>query len=255
MFSCEIDAWLAYVHSNQTHIRAQEQDAALMGHEVQDSENIYLPVSFLGSSCWSSNQIADSLAIAAAYGPLTFFVTFTCNSNWPEICSCLQLGQTYTDIPVIVCQVFKQKLSHLMQAFRTMFSNTGHLLYSIQCIEFQQHGLLHTHILLKYPNNCAAPDNIDHIILAHIPEAADDAAIVHHFMIHPTHNSRIINNVPPSPENPLKYCKKWKDGVRVCQFGYPKPPQEQMSFDTAGWVLYQQSKEDTLVVPYCLPLI
>jgi len=87
MFSREIDTRLAYIRSNQTRLRAQEQDAALMGHEIQDSENIYLPASFLGSGRWSSNQIADSLTIAATYGPPTFFVTFTCNSDWPEICS------------------------------------------------------------------------------------------------------------------------------------------------------------------------
>jgi hypothetical protein len=40
--------------------------AALMAIEdVSDAENIYLPASFLGSARWSSNQIADSLAIAA----------------------------------------------------------------------------------------------------------------------------------------------------------------------------------------------
>ena len=254
MFSREIDARLAYIHSNQDRICAQEQDAALMGHEVQDSENIYLPASFLGSGRWSSNQIADSLTIAATYGPPTFFVTFTCNSDWPEIRSRLRPGQTYTDIPVVVCRVFKQKLSRLMNVFRTMFPNAGRLLYSIQRVEFQMRGLPHAHILLKYPNDCITPDDIDRVISAHIPEAAGDAAVVHRFMIHPTHNSRIINNVPPS-EKPLKYCEKWKDGARVCRFGYPKPPQEQTSFDTMGRVLYQRGEGDAFVVPHCLPLI
>ena len=133
----------------------QEQDAALMGHEeVQDSENIYPPASFLGSGRWSSNQIVDSLTIATMYGPPTFFVTFTCNGDWLEIRLQLQPGQTYTDIPVIVCRVFKQKLSCLMALFRTMFPNAGCLLYSIQRVEFQKPGLPHTHILLKYTNDC-----------------------------------------------------------------------------------------------------
>jgi hypothetical protein len=84
-----------------------------MGIEhISEAENIYLPASFLGSSRWASNQIADSLAIAAQYGPPTFFITFTCNSDWAEIKSQLRQGQNYTDIPVVVCQVFKQKLSH-----------------------------------------------------------------------------------------------------------------------------------------------
>ena len=256
MFSRELDARLSYIRSNQERLRAQEQDAALMGHEeVQDTENIYLPASFLGSGRWSSNQIADSLTIAATYGPPTFFVTFTCNGDWPEIRSCLRPGQTYTDIPVVVCRVFKQKLSRLMSIFRTMFPNAGRLLYSIHRIEFQKRGLPHAHILLKYSNDCTLPGDIDRVISAHIPEAADDAETVRRFMIHPTHNSNIINNIPPSPENPLKYCEKWKDSVRMCRFGYPKSAQEKTTFDTSNRVLYHRGERDAFVVPYCLPLI
>jgi len=69
----------------------------------------------------------------------------TCNGDWPEIRSKLRPGQTFTDIPVVVCRVFKQKLSRLMSLFRTMFPNAGNLLYSIQRIEFQKRGLPHAH--------------------------------------------------------------------------------------------------------------
>jgi len=256
MFTRELDSRLSYIRSNQERLRTQEQDAALMGHEeVQDSDNIYLPASFLGSGRWSSNQIADSLTIAATYGPPTFFVTFTCNGDWPEIRSRLRLGQTYADIPVIVCRVFKQKLSRLMALFRTMFPNAGRLLYSIQRVEFQKRGLPHAHILLKYANDCVLPDDIDQVISARIPDDADDAEIVNKFMIHPVHNLTVINKIPPSPENPLKYCERWKDGARVCRFGYPKPPQEQTSFDPSGRVLYRRGQEDSFVVPHCLPLL
>ena len=256
MFSRELDARLSYIRSNQERLRVQEQDNALMGHEeLQESENIYLPASFLSSGRWSSNQIADSLTIAAKYGPPTFFVTFTCNGDWPEIRSCLRPGQTYTDIPVVVCRVFKQKLSRLMSVFRTMFPSAGRILYSIQHVEFQKRSLPHAHILLKYSNDCNLPDDIDRVISAHIPDAADDAEIVRRFMIHPTHNSSVINNIPPSSENPLKYCEKWKNGMRVCRFGYPKPAKEQTSIDTSNRVLYRREEGDAFVVPHCLPLI
>ena len=256
MFTRELDARLTYIRTNQERLRTQEQDAALMGHEdVQDSENIYLPASFLGSGRWSSNQIADSLTIAAMYGPPTFFVTFTCNGDWPEIHSRLRPGQTYTDVPVVVCRVFKQKLSRLMKVFRTMFSNAGPLLYSIQRVEFQKRGLPHAHILLKYSSDCISPDDIDRVVSARIPEAAADAEIVRRFMIHSKHSSSIINHTPPSHENPLKYCEKWKDGARTCRFGYPKPPQPQTSFDPSDRVLYQRGEGDSFVVPHCLPLL
>ena len=256
MFSRELDARLTYIRSNKERIRAQEQDAALMGHEdVQDTDNVYLPASFLGSNRWSSNQIADSLTIAAVYGPPTFFVTFTCNGDWPEIRSCLRPGQTYTDLPVVVCRVFKQKLSRLMTIFRTMFPNAGQLLYAIQRVEFQKRGLPHAHILLKYATDCVSPDDIDRVISARIPEAADNAEIVHRFMLHPTHSSSVINHVPPSAENPLKYCEKWKNGARMCRFGYPKPPQQQTSLDSSNRVLYRREQGDSFVVPHCLPLL
>ena len=256
MFSRELDSRLSYIRSNQERLRTQEQDAALMGHEeLQDSENIYLPASFLGSGRWSSNQIADSLTIAATYGPPTFFVTFTCNGDWPEIRSRLRPGQTYTDIPVVVCRVFKQKLSRLMTAFRTMFPNAGRLLYSIQCVEFQKRGLPHAHILLKYSKDCISPDDIDRVISARIPEDPNDAEIVRRFMIHSTHNSNIISNIPPSSEKPLKYCEKWKNGARVCRFGYPKPTQEVTSVDSSDRVIYRRGEGDAFVVPHCLPLI
>ena len=84
MFSRNLECKLNYIRQNQQ--RIHREDAELMGLEdVAPSENIYLPPSFLGSKQWTSNQIADSLAIAAALGNPTFFVTMTCNTNWPEI--------------------------------------------------------------------------------------------------------------------------------------------------------------------------
>ena len=115
--------------------------------------------------------------------------------------------------------------------------------------------IAHAHILLKYTNDCVLPEDIDQVISAHIPEAAEDAQIVRRFMIHPTHNSTVINNIPPSSENPLKYCEKWKDGARVCRFGYPKSAREQTLFDASNRVLYRRGEGDAFVVPHCLPLI
>jgi len=51
-----------------------------------------------------------------------------------------------------------------------MFPNAGHLLYTIQRVEFQKRGLPHAHILLKYSKDCVLPDDIDRVISAYIPE-------------------------------------------------------------------------------------
>ena len=126
MFSRDLECRLHYIRSNQVRIRAMEEDSALMGQEdLSEVENIYLPASFLGSWRWASNQISDSLAIAATYGPPTFFITLTCNGDWPEITSQLYPGQNHTDVPAVVCRVFKQKLSKLLHALCTMFTHAG----------------------------------------------------------------------------------------------------------------------------------
>ncbi|EKM53738.1 uncharacterized protein PHACADRAFT_98722, partial [Phanerochaete carnosa HHB-10118-sp] len=115
------------------------EDAELMSVDaVESTQNIYLPSSFLGFNCWASEQIADSLAIAAQYGTLMFFITMTCNLQWPEIQSQLQLEQSFAQIPLVIICVFKQMLKQFEQLFPTMFPNAGHLVYLIHSIEFQK---------------------------------------------------------------------------------------------------------------------
>jgi hypothetical protein len=106
MFSRDLESRLAYIRSNQERIR--REDATLIGlSDVDATENIYSPSSFLGSNRWAAEQVADSLAIAAAFGSPTFFITMTCNPEWPEIQSQLRPGQNFTDIPIVVVRVFK----------------------------------------------------------------------------------------------------------------------------------------------------
>src|ERR1700733_7729845 len=137
---------------------------------ISDCRNIYLPASFLGSRRWATEQVSDSLAVAARYGPPTFFVTMTCNTNWPEIQSQLRQGQDFMDIPVVVIRVFKRKLALLEQALKTMFPHAGGgLLYCIHSIEFQKRGLPHAHILLKFCSDCITASNIDAVVSAEIP--------------------------------------------------------------------------------------
>jgi hypothetical protein len=153
MLSRELESRLAYIRSNQQRLR--QNDAALMGApDLEQNENVYRPASFLGSKRWAAEQVSDSLAIAAAYGNPTFFITMTCNPDWPEIQSQLRPGQDYTDVPVVVVRVFKRKLSLLLQALKAMFPNVGRPVYCIHCVEFQKPGLPHSHILIKFPRDC-----------------------------------------------------------------------------------------------------
>src|SRR6202453_1399208 len=181
MFTQNLQTQLNYIHANQKCLR--EEDAALMGvTHVSDCHNIYLPASFLGSCHWETEQISDSLAVAAKYSPPTFFITMTCNTNWPEIQSQLRHGQDFTDIPVVVIQVFKRKIAILEQALKTMFPHAGGLLYCIHSIEFQKCGLPHAHILLKFRKDCITAADIDAVVSAEIPSNPHDAALVQIFI-------------------------------------------------------------------------
>ncbi len=247
MFSRDLECRLRYIRTNQERIRVD--DAVLMGApDVEPTENIYLPASFLGSRRWASEQIADALAVASRRGQPTFFITMTCNPEWPEITSQLQAGQNFADIPIVVVRVFKQKLALLLKSLKTMFTNVGRPIYTMYSIEFQKRGLPHAHILLKFPHDCLHPQDIDAIISAEIPDNIADAALVRKFMLH---------HHPSSSAEPSKYCQRiTSDGTRYCRFHYPHTLQDTTTIDEDGRVHYKRRHEsDDMVVPHCLPLL
>ncbi|KIJ30533.1 hypothetical protein M422DRAFT_267975 [Sphaerobolus stellatus SS14] len=107
-FGCLISEYICDMYS-----RIEEQHLQYILHSQKDNNtsghmNSELPVSFLGSRCWSSENTADGLALAHTYGHGTFFVTFTMNPDWPEIRSQLTTGQTASDVPLVIARAFKQ---------------------------------------------------------------------------------------------------------------------------------------------------
>lgn len=246
MLSRNLETRLNYIRSNQK--RLHEEDAELMGEIfVPDSQNIYLPASFMGSRRWATEQIADSLTIAVHSGNPTFFVTMTCNSEWPEISSRLRIGQDFSDIPSDVVRVFKQKLSLLEKALKTMFPNAGRMKYMIHSVEFQKRGLPHVHILCKYEHDCIHPSDIDAVVSAEMPTNPSDAELVRKLMLH---------HHPAADREHSRYCQRIENGRRICRFGYPQPLQNQTTVDSEGKVHYRRRKPgDKWVVPHCLPLL
>jgi hypothetical protein len=124
-----------------------------LGEPVTIEENctvtegsLILPSSFLGSRAWASEQVADALAICRDFGNPSLFITFTTNPNWPEIKSQLRFGQTASDVPDVACRVFKQKME---QAITWMKKHFGRMIYLVKVVEFQKHGLLHCHMVIK----------------------------------------------------------------------------------------------------------
>ena len=247
MFSRSLESRLYYIRMNQERLR--REDAALMGiDDIAPNENVYLPVSFLGSARWAAEQVADSLAVAGSLGSPTFFITVTCNANWIEIQSQLLPGQHVLDRPVLICRVFKRKLSLLIKCLHSMFTNAGSLVYIVCSVEFQKRGLPHAHLLVKYHADCADPRHIDSIISAEMPTDPSDRQLVQSFMVH----HHVVHGNQYS-----RYCiREDRAGRRWCRFSYPKPIQTHTTIDAEGRVQYRRRHNaDCWVVPHCLPLL
>jgi hypothetical protein len=243
MLCRNLDCRLMYIRDNMT--RIQREESALMGSDeiVSEGENIYLPASFLGSIRWSQERTSDALAVARSYGQPTFFITFTCNPNWPEITAHLRNGQSWQDAPLVVARVFKGHLTRFQDALKTAFPAAGKIEYFISRIEFQKRGLPHCHMLIRYENTPSLRD-VDAVVSAEVPTSTMDTELVRDFMTHrhPAHG-------------PLgSYCDPKNTGK--CRHGFPKPLVQDTTIDAAGRFQYRRRKPgDEWVVGHCLPFL
>ena len=79
-----------------------------------------LPASFTGGPRYMYSHYLDALAICRVHGNPAFFVTFTCNVNWPEIQECMEQFPNLTpaDRPDVVDRVFERKIHDLVTFLR-----------------------------------------------------------------------------------------------------------------------------------------
>jgi hypothetical protein len=142
MYSQIEEEWLNFIQQS----RQSDSAESLDDNTLDDSENIELPCSFMGSRKWASEQTADSLALACTYGPPSFFITMTCNPDWPEIKSRLRPGQNAYEAPIVVACAFKNRLQRLMDILKTKM---GSLTYMTTSTKFQMRGFPHSHIVVQ----------------------------------------------------------------------------------------------------------
>eukprot|EP01047_Picozoa_sp_COSAG01_P068140 COSAG01_NODE_9779_length_2346_cov_2.823320_3_plen_141_part_01 len=83
---------------------------------------------------YQQSLVERALVLVQRMGPPTYFITFTCNSNWPEIQENLLPGQTSSDRPILVARVFKLKLKHFLD---TISKWDGGCAYYLCTVEFQ----------------------------------------------------------------------------------------------------------------------
>ncbi len=112
---------LNYLRRNQKTLRVDLYQGLQDALEAGDTNTttlgtrIVLPSSFTGGPRFMVQLYQDAMAICRSFGLSSYFITFTCKPNWPEIQAELIPGQTATDCPDLVTRVFRMKLSVLMK--------------------------------------------------------------------------------------------------------------------------------------------
>ena len=176
---------LNYIKQNQTKLRVDSYQG-LMDHLQTRAENedkdpgkmVILPSSFKGSPRAMQQHYQDAMAIVAKYGKPDLFLTFTCNPKCKDIVDNLLPGQQAIDRPDIVARVFKLHLEELMKDIKQRHV-LGVPVAHIYVIEYQKRGLPHAHLLiiLADGSKLRLPVDIDSLIHAEIPNAAEHPAL------------------------------------------------------------------------------
>ena len=227
------------------------------------SKTDYLPSSFFGSKCYLRKKAVNALTIMSELGRASFFLTLTCNTEWPEIRSQLLEGQDAYQRPDITVSVFK----HRLQAFLNNLTKGKYwpdgspksVSYILHVIEFQHRGLPHAHIVFRInetPTDLEVSETInlvDSMISAELPEVVEGAEdeeeqiklleLVRRFMVHKC--STLVNGCRKTVTSP---CKRHYD---------PTNPIVPVTYiDENGWVRYRRRKEtDKMIVPYNAKMI
>ena len=248
-----VDLWAAgdqqklyWLRNHQKQLRADlyngvqdwlgEADGDHPGHDY--GHRIILPASYVGGERFVAQAYQDSMAIVRALNYPALFITATANPNWQEIVRELLPGQTASDRPDIVGRVFNMKCDSIMKEIKGGLF--GKFMSTVWTIEYQKRGLPHRHILIFLsPEDVTRhrdPRNIDNIIRAEIPTAAEDPtgelrAIVTKMMIHR----------PCGTDNPTSACMKdCPDGSKKCSKKFPKDFRDATIVPEDGYPLYRR---------------
>ncbi|XP_071040054.1 uncharacterized protein [Parasteatoda tepidariorum] len=119
---------LDFIRNNQGTLRT-ECYQGLIDHVERNSLNetdrvrlgtaVILPATYIGSPRSMQQLYQDAIAICRKVGRPDFFITMTCNPQWPEITETLKdhfiKGTTVNDISIIVTKIFQAKVDELIE--------------------------------------------------------------------------------------------------------------------------------------------
>jgi hypothetical protein len=82
------------------------------GNVVDIGQQFILPATFTGSPRHMHEYAQDAMTYVRNYGRPDLFITFTCNSGWPDIKEELLPGQSTTDRHDLTARVLNRNSSN-----------------------------------------------------------------------------------------------------------------------------------------------
>lgn len=229
---------LDFIKRNKKKLRAEEyihlRDAVVNDGNIDASNiglQVILPSSFTGSPRYMNEKSQDAMTFVRKFGRPDLFITFTCNSEWPEIKNELLPDQNSYDRHDLVSRIFHLKLKKMTDILtkKNIFGPSKAFVYSV---EWQKRGLPHAHILLWLANK-VQPDSIDAIISAEIPDKQQDPVLY----------NIVVKNMIHGPcgfHNPASPCMK----ENICSKKYPRHFISETQTGDDGYPTYRRKSPD-----------
>ena len=175
-----------------------------------------------GTAAYWKSVLLRLLAMVKSLGPPTFFITLSCNDNWPELKAFLDLNKihsdrnTVKDDPFMAALAFQRRWSSLLKNVLRKKKPLGRVIEFFSRVEFQARGSPHMHIFVWSDlgfnfSNASSKDIvkvINRTICTKLPSIDSDSdmhRLVKVFQVH-------------------KHSFTCKKGNRVCRFGFPRHP-------------------------------
>ncbi|XP_076895082.1 uncharacterized protein LOC143547572 [Bidens hawaiensis] len=194
-------------------------------------QRVILPSSFTGRARYMMQSYLEAMCLCRWFGYPDFFITITCNPNWPEVKRFLKDTTLKSEDRLdILCQLFKVKLDAMIKLVKdkSLFGNVQAVVYTI---EFQKRGLPHAHIcIFMHPGSkIHNPQNVDKFISAEMPNKDTDPDLYKLVSDHMIHG-------PCGDANPKCICMVNKK----CSKGFPKMFNDETAVDSQGFPVYKR---------------
>ena len=165
---------LNWIRHNQKSIKAEKYkvivDALSSDTEIIPGHLTILPPTIYGSPRWYAKEFQEAMALVRVKGKPDFFLTFTCNLNWPEIKGSIFQGQLTHQRPDIIARVFHMKVEALLTEI-LKYGILGHVDTFVMVKETQKRHLPHIHMCITMVprNKPRTSTDIDRVVSAGIP--------------------------------------------------------------------------------------